>query len=292
MNIRKITTVAFIAGSLLATLPARVTAQEDQLTGLPGDNFSLQGALDLFKRAGSPEEFEKLLNAGSNDVNNLDLDGDGEVDYIRVVDKMDGHAHAIILQVPISASESQDIAVIEIEKTGNERAIAQIVGDEDIYGEPLIVEPVTEDQSRSVFRVPDYARGPFAGELSGPQRIVVNVWAWPSVRFIFRPGYSVWVSPWRWGHRPVWFRPWRPVPVRVFYPRHAIYHNRFIVVNRHRVMHAHRMYRPVRVTSVTVRTRHGASVGRYRTSNNTTVHRNVHRKPRVSQGAPGSRRRR
>ena len=29
-------------------------------TGLPGDNFSLQGALEMFKKASSPEEFEKL----------------------------------------------------------------------------------------------------------------------------------------------------------------------------------------------------------------------------------------
>src|SRR5689334_14759275 len=30
-------------------------------TGLPGDNFSLQGALDLFKKAETPEAFEKSL---------------------------------------------------------------------------------------------------------------------------------------------------------------------------------------------------------------------------------------
>jgi hypothetical protein len=42
-------------------------------TGLPGDNFSLQGALQLFQQSGSPEEFEKLLNTESNNVNNLDL---------------------------------------------------------------------------------------------------------------------------------------------------------------------------------------------------------------------------
>ncbi len=34
----------------------------------------------------------------------------------------------------VSASESQDVAVIELEKTGDNRAVIQIVGDEDIYG--------------------------------------------------------------------------------------------------------------------------------------------------------------
>ncbi|HQX44312.1 MAG TPA: hypothetical protein PK209_07155, partial [Saprospiraceae bacterium] len=45
------------------------TDKDQQETGLPGDHFSLQGALDLFKKSASPEEFEKLLNTESNQVN-------------------------------------------------------------------------------------------------------------------------------------------------------------------------------------------------------------------------------
>lgn len=56
-------------------------------TGLPGDNFSLQGALQLFHDAANIEDFEKALNTESNHVNNLDLDGDGNIDYVRVIDK-------------------------------------------------------------------------------------------------------------------------------------------------------------------------------------------------------------
>ncbi len=78
---------------------------------LPGDQFSLRGALDLLKQSNSPEEFEKLLNSEKNDVNNLDLNQDGEVDYVRVIDRKDGDAHAIVLQVPVSTSENQDVAV-------------------------------------------------------------------------------------------------------------------------------------------------------------------------------------
>src|SRR5689334_25152032 len=97
-------------------------AQDTDSTGLPGDNFSLQGALEMFKKASSPEEFEKLINEKDNGVNNLDLNEDGETDYIRVIDKSEKDAHAFILQVPVSTSESQDIAVIELEKTGDETA--------------------------------------------------------------------------------------------------------------------------------------------------------------------------
>ena len=38
---------------------------------LPGDHFSLEGALELFKKSKSPEEFERLLNTPETKVNNL-----------------------------------------------------------------------------------------------------------------------------------------------------------------------------------------------------------------------------
>lgn len=221
-----------------------IAAQNDDIsqdsTGLLGDNFSLEGALTLFKQAASLEAFEEALNKEDNNVNNLDLNEDGEIDYVRVVDNMEGDLHAIALQVPISSSESQDIAVIAIEKTGDEQAILQIIGDETLYGEDYFVEPFDEGAS---------------GGNGGPsadlefRRIVVNVWLWPSVRFIYRPGYSVWVSPFRWGVYPRWWRPWRPSPWRVFYPRTVVYRPRYHVVRTPRVVRAHRVYTPRRTTS-------------------------------------------
>ena len=84
---------------LAAVISAK--AQEDS-TGLPGDNFSLQGALEMFKQSSSIEQFEKLINTESNNVNNLDLNGDGEIDYVKVIDKADKDVHAFILQVAVS----------------------------------------------------------------------------------------------------------------------------------------------------------------------------------------------
>ena len=83
---------------------------------LPGDNFSLQGALEMFKQSKTPEDFEKKLNTKDNYVNNLDLNQDGKIDYIRVIDKTKGDAHALVLRVAVNKSESQDVAVIGIEK--------------------------------------------------------------------------------------------------------------------------------------------------------------------------------
>lgn len=261
-----------ILGGLTKT-PAQDAATDS--TGLPGDNFSLQGALQMFQKASSPEEFEKLVNTPDNSVNNLDLNGDGETDYVRVIDKTDKDAHALVLQVPVSETESQDIAVIEIEKTGDTTALLQIVGDEDIYGEEIIVEPDGGDGEEAFIDHSYYDRslsGPNAGFYTGaPARIIVNVWFWPSVRFIYAPVYRPWVSPWRWRHYPAWWRPWRPLSWYAWHPRPRIYHRSFVVVHTHRVARAHGIYRPARVSSVTVRTRHSTAVGNYRVSRKKTT---------------------
>ena len=150
-------------------------------TGLPGDQFSLEGALELFKNAASPEEFEKALNTEDNYVNNLDLNEDGDVDYIRVVDNMKEDVHALVLQVPVNKEESQDIAVIEIEQTGPKTAMLQIIGDADIYGEDKIVEPFEADEKET-------GKGPSAD--LDIRLITVNVYAWPAVRFCISPWLS------------------------------------------------------------------------------------------------------
>jgi isocitrate/isopropylmalate dehydrogenase len=90
-------------------------AQNDE-TGLPGDHFNLHAVLDLFEKVKSVEEFEKALNKKNNEINNLDLDEDGNVDYIVVRELTEGSAHLFVLTVPVG-NEFQDIATVEIEKT-------------------------------------------------------------------------------------------------------------------------------------------------------------------------------
>lgn len=237
----------------LVCIAAAVTAKaQTQPTGLPGDNFSLQGALDMFKRASSIEEFEKLINTAANNVNNLDLNEDGETDYVQVIDKADKDVHAFVLQVAVSQTENQDIAVIELEKTGDTTAMLQIIGDEDIYGGQVIVEASDEgDEVAYNFVKP---HGPAVDDMT-PVRVVVNVFYWPSVRFVYRPAYRPWVSPWRWRHYPGWWKPWRPASWTVFHASVLPYHRHYAVVRTHRVVLAHQVYAPYRVGSVTVRTR-------------------------------------
>ncbi|RYY59372.1 MAG: hypothetical protein EOO05_13470 [Chitinophagaceae bacterium] len=239
------------------------SAQDTDSTGLPGDQFSLSAALDLFRKASSPEDFEKLLNTEGNDANNLDLNEDGQTDYVKVIDKKDGDVHVFVLQVAVSETEDQDIAVIEVEKTGESTAVLQIVGDEDIYGEETIVEP-SEGESTSFLNTGSrYQHGPSFTESDG---ILVNVWLWPSVRYVYAPAYVVWHSPFRWRAHPVWWKPWRPVSHVVFYPRRGVYRPRYAVVTTRRVVRARAFYRPARVTSVTVVHRNQANVVRYRSN--------------------------
>ncbi len=235
-----------------AATTVTATAQTDS-TGLPGDNFSLQGALEMFKQASSIEEFEKLINQSDKNVNNLDLDGDGDVDYIKVISKADKDVHAFILQVAVSATENQDIAVIELEKTGDTMAMLQIIGDDEIYGQQTIVEP--SDEGDEEMADADYTPGGPSADFYKPVRVIVNVFYWPSVRFVFRPAYVPWVSPWKWRHYPGWWKPWRPVSWHVFHPRRMHYSNHCAIVRTHRVVKAHRIYKPYRASSVTVRTK-------------------------------------
>lgn len=224
---------------------------QDMAAEVPGDNFSLEGALELFKKSKSPEDFEKLLNSPDSKVNNLDLNGDGYIDYIRVLDRNEGNVHAFVLQAVISESEFQDVAVIELEKKANGKAVLQIVGDEDVYGVETIIEPTDEVRT-------------YAGTTT--THTVVNVWAWPSVQYVYSPYYAVWMSPWSWHLRPVWWHTWRPVAYVYYYPYWRPYRRYYSICDTYRVGYAHRIYRPYRSTSVIVYNRHRHELDHYRST--------------------------
>jgi hypothetical protein len=268
-NVPRVIGVGMLCLLLVPCLSAQQDADADS-TGLPGDNFSLEGALEMFRKAGSPEEFEKLINMSDNHVNNLDLNGDGQVDYVRVIGKMEKEAHAFVLQVPISETESQDIAVIELEKTGSESAVIQIVGDEEMYGEQKIVEPKGEGSEEEEEGDGGPSAGSWREAYTSLPVVVVNVWGWPCVRYVYAPTYRVWVSPWRWAVYPVWWRPWRPFAWGVWHPFRVRYHVGFAVVRTHRVVHAHRVYAPHRTLSLTVHKRYSGAVTHYRTTRTVT----------------------
>lgn len=229
-------------------------SQEDDRPENTGDNFSLEGALALFKNAKSLEDFEKAVNQENNNINNLDLNDDGDIDYIIVADIQEKDAHVIVLSTYLNENEKQDIATIQIEKTAKDEAQLQIEGDADLYAENTIVEPFETDQKL------DKSKGPNTPEIIFTQ-VIVNVWFWPSVRFLYAPAYVVWVSPHRWGFYPHWFKPWRPFKHSIFYARcgpHRVY---FHKTNVRRVVIARNVYTPRRKSStLVVHNRRGTTV--------------------------------
>lgn len=233
-------------------------AQDSDSTGMPGDNFDLQGALQLFKQSSTLEEFEKKLNTESNAVNNLDLNGDNKIDYIRVIDKKEGDNHAIMLQVPVNSKESQDVAAIVIEKRSASEAQLQIIGNETLYGDEKIMEPVED--------MPVKKTGPAAYAAPGAV-IFVNVWGWPCVQYIYDPWYSPWYSPYYWDYYPSWWYPWRPVYWNVYYQRVYPYHGWCQYTTYYQVPYAHQIYKNGYTNSAYVKSRYEPQRTAYRNRN-------------------------
>ena len=251
MNKKCIGTSLLAAVMISASALAQTNDASDS-TGLPGDNLDLYGTLELFKKSASLEDFEKALNTENNSVNNLDLNGDGKIDYIRVVDNGEEEAHAVRLEVPVGETESQDVAVIELEKNGDASANLQIIGDEDLYGKDYIVEPADS--------VPDTMEENNSGGKHGPAAPgslmyhphYYNVWMWPCVKHVYGPHYVFWISPWKWAFYPMWWHPWAPAPWYVYHKRYYYchpYHHRVYVYH---INHAHKIYHAHRVSSPTV----------------------------------------
>ncbi len=263
----------------IATSLFSIAGNKDS-TGNAGDNLDLQAVMELFKNSQNLEEFEKALNTESNQVNNLDLNADGEIDYITVIDRADSNAHAIVLQVPINEIESQDVAVIQLEKSGAEAATIQIQGDEELYDEDYLIEPY-EPQANYV------GKDEYDAKAAANTNVVVNVWAWPAVKFVYGPRYTPYVSPWRYRHYPVWFKPWRPVAWAVYHPRIIRYHKHYRVVRMHRTRVAHRVYRRHAVRSAVYHKNHPRMK-----SNGGKIHPKVRKQGSPRGGRPGGGRRR
>ena len=184
--------------------------------GLPGDNLNLFAVMKIFRESETLEVFEKKLNDEGNRINNLDLNGDNQVDYIRVLDQVNGSTHNIILQVPVNEKEIQDVAVFFVDKNEKGEVQIQLVGDEDLYGKDYVIEPNYSEETNGTPN-PGYAKTGTKKytDKEGNVTIVNNYSTyqtadWPCVRYMFAPGYIVWTSPWSWYYYPNYWRPWRP----------------------------------------------------------------------------------
>ncbi len=151
-----------------------------------GEDLDLSGVVALFKESETLEEFEEKLNSEEAEVNNLDLNKDGEIDYLRVLESVDGSTHLIVIQAALGEEAYQDVCTIEVDKSEDGNTYVQIVGDKSIYGDSYILEPPPEEQE------------------TVNKTVIIVVF--------LGPGYRPWRSPYRWGHYPPRYRRRAPVP--------------------------------------------------------------------------------
>jgi hypothetical protein len=173
--------------------------------GLAGDGLDLYAVLDLFQKSKTIESFEKTLNDPKTKVNNLDLDLDKKVDFIKVVtekkDKKD-ESYMFILRVDVSKTESQDVAVILLDRDKDKKVSMQIVGDEELYGKDYVIEP---KGNSPVTPNPAYkGEDPVTVTVEAPATNVVVQQA-PVVQYVYSPAYVPYYPPYYYGYYPGWF---------------------------------------------------------------------------------------
>ena len=156
------------------------------------DNLDLRAVASLFGDSEDLQDFERRLNDPKNRISNLDLNNDGRVDYLRIIESVEKGTHLIIIQSVLDRDVFQDVATVEVERDSNNQVQVQVVGDVYMYGQNYIYEPV-------------YVQRP----------VIYNTF-WVG-------SYSPYYSPWYWNYYPVYYTYWAPYPIYT-YRRHIHQH--------------------------------------------------------------------
>jgi len=214
----------FLITSILAAMVAVGTAlmaqdYPDEYLGLPGDNFNLYAVMNLFQQSETIEAFERSLNDENTRINNLDLNNDNLIDYIKVLDFVDGNVHTIVLQAQLDRNDNQDVAVFTVQKLRDGEVQIQLIGDEALYGRNYIVEPIYAETPNPGYTGRSAARSN-RQNVTVVRTTYVEVAAWPLVRYIYLPDYRIWRSSWYWGYYPSYWSPWRPYYYHYYYGYH------------------------------------------------------------------------
>lgn len=166
----------------MASMTALVRADEQVTISAKSTDISeqldLRTVATLFAESKDLEEFEQKLNNPETAFSNLDLNGDGQVDYLRVVESSTGSQHLILIQAVLAKDIFQDVATLYVEKDeATSQVSLQVIGDSYIYGDNYIIEPVF------------YARP------------IIYDWFWG-------PHWYCWHSPFYWDYWPGWWHPY------------------------------------------------------------------------------------
>ena len=141
--------------------------------------LDLQAVGAAFAESRSAEEFERILNSSRYMINNIDLNHDGYVDYLRVIETRQGYYHTFLIQACLAPHMFQDVATLVAERR-TDRLYVEIIGDHYLYGYNYVVRPV-------------FIQRPPMWDVFG------------------RPHYNPWSSPYYHGHWPNHYTQPRPV---------------------------------------------------------------------------------
>ncbi|MDP3433783.1 MAG: hypothetical protein Q8T04_12555 [Bacteroidota bacterium] len=164
------------------------------------DNLDLDAVASIFGDSENLEDFERRLNDPDNRISNLDLNEDGYIDYLRVLENSSDRNSLVVVQAVLDKDVYQDVATIEIERVQNGNPRVQIVGDSYIYGSNYIIEPV-------------YVRTPLI------------------FSFFWSPRYITYHSPYYWDYYPSWYSYYRP------YSPFRYQRNVYVHINRYNTYH-------------------------------------------------------
>ena len=185
--------------TVVKTSPSKTTTTVVQVTALNEDLsffLDLRAVAAAFGEANSLKEFEMLLNSSNYMLSSLDLNRDGYVDYLRVVEAIEGYNHVIVIQAVLAQNIFQDVATLTVEMSYSTPYV-QVIGAPYIYGPNYYVRPV-------------YVRTP------------------PMFAHFRGYGYHAWVSPYYWDYYPSYYH--RPAPI--YLSHYQAYVNTYIT-NHH-----------------------------------------------------------
>lgn len=133
----------FFADAQQVTRTVTITARNYTVA----DNLDLEAVATALGEADNLEAFERALNDPQNPLSNLDLNDDGYVDYLRVVEMVEDNERYVLIQAVLGEDLYQDVATLLIESSGTNAVTQQrnvtvtIVGDPYIYGENYVIVP-------------------------------------------------------------------------------------------------------------------------------------------------------
>src|ERR1035437_1021006 len=184
---------------LMAQGKITVEAQNNDIS----NNLDLKAVATVFGESANLEEFEKKLNDYDSQISNLDLNNDGQVDYLRVIEKNNNGVHVVEIQAVLDKDVYQDVASIIVEKDQDNNPTVQVIGDPYLYGDNYIIEPA-------------YAYTP-------------SIFS-----FFWGENYYSWNSPYYWGYYPNYYHHRRPYGINEYYSNvysHINHNQRYYYTN-------------------------------------------------------------